>query len=49
VVTRLRLAKIKEWIDAREPKATIIPFSAEFELKVSASCRCEGADAAAVH
>ena len=40
VVTRHRLAKIKEWIDAREPKATIIPFSAEFELKVSASCLC---------
>ena len=29
-----RLAKIKEWIDARDPNATIIPFSGALELKV---------------
>ena len=28
-----RLQKIKEWIDVREPKATIIPLSAAFELQ----------------
>lgn len=27
------LLKIKEWVDARETKPTIIPFSAEYELK----------------
>ena len=26
--------KIKEWIDARDPNATVIPFSGAFELKV---------------
>lgn len=30
-----RLAKIKEWIDARDPAATIIPFSGALELKVN--------------
>jgi len=28
------LVKIKEWIDAREPGATIIPFSGALETKV---------------
>ena len=28
------LVKIKEWIDAREPGATIIPFSGALESKV---------------
>lgn len=28
------LAKIKEWIDARDPNATIIPFSGALELKL---------------
>ena len=30
-----RLPKIKEWIDARDPGAAIIPFSGELESKVS--------------
>ena len=29
-----RLVKIKEWVDERDPHATIIPFSASLELKV---------------
>ena len=33
-VLMCRLIKIKEWIETREPKATIIPFSAVFESKV---------------
>lgn len=28
------LPKIKEWVDARDPDAIIIPFSGSFELKV---------------
>ena len=28
----LRLVKIKEWVDANDPGALIIPFSAGFEL-----------------
>ena len=34
VVCMHRLAKIKEWVDARDPGATIIPFSGALELKV---------------
>ena len=29
-----RLAKIKEWVDVRDPSAMIIPFSGALELKV---------------
>ena len=29
-----RLAKIKEWVDTRDPHALLIPFSAGLELKV---------------
>ena len=30
----LRLLKIKEWVDARDPGALLIPFSGAFESKV---------------
>jgi len=30
----IRLPKIKEWVDSKDPHATIIPFSGAFELKV---------------
>ena len=36
----VRLAKIKEWIDAKDPNATIIPFSGAFELKVYSFFLC---------
>ena len=29
-----RLARIKEWVDANDPNAVIIPFSGALELKV---------------
>ena len=34
---RHRLSKIKEWVETREPKPIIIPFSAPFESKVAPS------------
>ena len=37
-----RLVKIKEWIDARDPNATIIPFSGALELKVVEPCLIVG-------
>ena len=30
-----RLVKIKEWVDERDPHATVIPFSGALEQKVS--------------
>ena len=29
-----RLVKIKEWVESRDPQATVIPFSGALELKV---------------
>ena len=40
----LRLLKIKEWIDANDPGATIIPFSGAYELKLADMTPEEKAD-----
>ena len=39
-VCACRLAKIKEWVDSRDPHAIIIPFSAGLELMVSSQNAC---------
>ncbi len=33
-VVIFRLPKIKEWVDSKDPNATIIPFSGAYELQV---------------